>query len=252
MVRAILLCGILALGACASVQEGTRQRIFVKVAPWSAACHGIGVDGQAVGAFDPATHIYTVDKSRDDIRLTCAAPGYKDKTVTLHPKPSDWSLFDDTAFEIGLVDTLSGAIQKYDTTAALVLDPAATTTPLPAGQLAGALRGRTVYLVDHRTSADVTDYYQPDGRLIRRDDKCETSGRWTVRATPAGQELCVTLYDTKLTTACYGVTGTIDALEYHDTAAAEDGPTLIAWQTLPDNPERLSWEAPRCLARAPY
>jgi hypothetical protein len=53
-------------------------------------------------------------------------------------------------------------------------------------------------------------------------------------------------------TACCGVTGTVDALEYYDTAAAEDGPTLIAWQKRPDNPERLSWETPRCLARAPY
>jgi len=252
MVRAIFLCGMLGLSACASVSEGTTERIFVKVAPWSAACHGTYKDGVAVGVFDPATHIYTVGKGRKLIQLTCTAPGYKEQTVLLRPRPSDWSLLKSAAVEIGVIDSISGAIHRYDTTAALVLEPAARTTPLPSGQLANALRGQTVYLVDHRNSTDVIDYYEPDGRLVRRDNRCETSGRWTVRATTGGQELCVTLYDTKVTTACYGVTGTIDALEYHDTAAAEDGPTLIAWQTLPDNPERLSWEAPRCLARAPY
>lgn len=253
MVRAILLCGALALGACASVTEGTVQRIHVQVAPWSATCYGTDPAGAPVGAFNPDTHVYMVDKSGDPIQLRCQAPGYQPTTVTLVPRPGEWSLFKDTAFEIGLIDTLSGALYEYDKTAALVLEPASPSQPQPPrGQLASALQGLTVYMVEPQTGRDVVDYYEADGRLVRQDNQCEIPGRWTVRNGSQGQELCVTLYDASTSTACYGVTGTVETLEYHDVAGTDLTPTLVSWRTRPDNPEKLNWNTPRCRAQAPF
>ncbi|WP_343711931.1 hypothetical protein [Inquilinus sp.] len=114
----------LGLSGCASITEGTSQEIRVDVTPAVASCSGAR-KGSPTGTYDPVSHIYKVDKSRNDILFTCKAPGYRDKTVTLVSSASGWGVAGALTLDFGLIDYATGALNKYEPTLTMTLEPQA-------------------------------------------------------------------------------------------------------------------------------
>ncbi|MGK9164926.1 hypothetical protein KXR53_01440 [Inquilinus limosus] len=125
----------LSLSGCASITEGTSQEIRVDVTPAVASCSGTR-KGAPTGTYDPVSHIYKVDKSRNDILFTCKAPGYRDKTVTLVSSASGWGVAGALTLDFGLVDYATGALNKYEPTLTVTLEPQAGPTLVAAPAVA--------------------------------------------------------------------------------------------------------------------
>lgn len=115
---------VLGLSGCASITEGTSQEIRLDVTPAMASCSGAR-KGVPTGTYDPVSHIYKVDKSRNDIVFTCKSPGYRDKTVTLVSEASGWGVAGALTLDFGLVDYATGALNKYQPTLIMTLEPLA-------------------------------------------------------------------------------------------------------------------------------
>lgn len=125
----------LSLSGCASITEGTSQEIRVDVTPAVASCSGTR-KGIPTGTYDPVSRIYKVDKSRNDIIFTCKSPGYRDKAVTLVSSASGWGVAGALTLDFGLVDYATGALNKYDPTLTMTLEPQAGPTLVAAPAVA--------------------------------------------------------------------------------------------------------------------
>jgi hypothetical protein len=110
------------LAGCASITEGTSQEIRVDVTPAVASCSGLR-KGAPTGTYDPVSHIYHVDKSRNDIIFTCKSLGYRDKTVSLVSEASGWGVAGALTLDFGLIDYSTGALNKYPPTLTMTLEP---------------------------------------------------------------------------------------------------------------------------------
>lgn len=128
---------VLGLGGCASITEGTSQEIRVDVTPAVASCSGMRKSAPT-GTYDPVSHIYKVDKSRNDIIFTCKSPGYRDKTVTLVSEASGWGVAGALTLDLGLVDYATGALNKYPPTLTMTLEPSAGPALVSAPAVAGS------------------------------------------------------------------------------------------------------------------
>lgn len=121
------LCA-LPLASCATIVEGTTQKIFVNVTPEAAECSAYKKD-KVVGTYSHTTHDMTVDKGTRDITVTCTAPGYKDKTVVMESSASAWAIVGALTLDLGIVDYSTGALNKYDSSVSIVLEPGSTAAP---------------------------------------------------------------------------------------------------------------------------
>ncbi|WP_342241048.1 hypothetical protein [Inquilinus sp. OTU3971] len=126
---------VLGLCGCASITEGTSQEIRLDVTPAVASCSGMR-KGAPTGTYDPVSHIYKVDKSRNDIIFTCTSPGYRDKSVTLVSEASGWGVAGALTLDLGLVDYATGALNKYQPTLTMTLEPMAGPTLVAAPAVA--------------------------------------------------------------------------------------------------------------------
>lgn len=130
MGRILAAMGLTALlGGCATIVEGTTQDLFLSVTPERADCAGyqngrVGYeDGQVVGTYDRATSRMRVGKSRYDLTIVCKADGYRDKTVVLESTASGWGIAGALILDFGIVDYATGALNKYDGTITIVMEP---------------------------------------------------------------------------------------------------------------------------------
>lgn len=130
---AVRLCAAVAaissLGACATIVSGTSQSISVITDPDGANCK-LERDGQVVGIVNPSPGTVRVDKSKNDITITCKKEGYAD---TLAPLPSSFTgtTFGNILFGglVGVaIDASSGANNKYPETAFVILTPSRFTS----------------------------------------------------------------------------------------------------------------------------
>lgn len=76
-VSAIYLCG------CSTIIEGTSQRIAVATSPPGGYC-SLKRDGRVIATVTQAPAEVTVDRTKDDILLTCVASGYAPDSQYLH------------------------------------------------------------------------------------------------------------------------------------------------------------------------
>lgn len=109
------------LSGCATIMEGHTQDINVNVTPDNADCFA-SRGGHPIGQYSPRTHILTVSKSRNDMVVTCSAPGYKTKSVTFESGASAWGVVGAMTLDLGIIDYSTGALNKYDATITIVLD----------------------------------------------------------------------------------------------------------------------------------
>lgn len=118
---AALAAFAVSLGGCATIMEGHTQDINVNVSPENADCFA-SRGGHPIGQYSARTHILTVSKSRNDMVVTCSAPGYRTKSVTFESGASAWGVVGAMTLDLGLIDYSTGALNKYDATITIVLD----------------------------------------------------------------------------------------------------------------------------------
>jgi hypothetical protein len=112
------------LAGCATIVEGTSQNIAVATSPPGSYC-ALHRDGKTIATLSQTPGEVTVDKTKDDILLTCAASGYEPASQYLH-----------SGIAIGVygniiaggltgwgVDSMTGADNEYPTTISLNMRP---------------------------------------------------------------------------------------------------------------------------------
>lgn len=120
--RKLCIIGAIALSGCASIVEGTTQDLYVSVTPENASCVA-NQKGIFAGRYDPMRMAISVPKSRNDLEVRCAAPGYKDKTIRLVSEASAWGVTGALLLDFGIVDYSTGALNKYPGTLVIVMEP---------------------------------------------------------------------------------------------------------------------------------
>jgi hypothetical protein len=112
------------LAGCATIVQGTSQNIAVATSPPGSYCT-FHRDGQTIATLSQTPGEVTVDKTKDDILLTCAASGYQPESQYLHSGIAAGVYGNIIAG--GLtgwgVDSMTGADNEYPTTISLNMRP---------------------------------------------------------------------------------------------------------------------------------
>ncbi|HUN51099.1 MAG TPA: hypothetical protein VMU42_08275 [Candidatus Sulfotelmatobacter sp.] len=159
------------LGACATVTTGTSETVTVITDPAGATCK-LTRNGQAVGVINPSPGSVRLDKSKDDVAITCSKDGYVDGNGTLS------SYFQGmTAGNLILgglvgvvVDAASGAMTKYPESINVVLLPvsfptAAARDDFYAKRRADIASQADAALAEQRKSCNPSDQLSCNSRL---------------------------------------------------------------------------------------
>jgi hypothetical protein len=145
------LAAVLALTGCATVFEGTMQEVTVNTNPAGASCT-FEREGLVVGSIVTTPASTPIRKSKYDLTIKCDKPGYE-QAVYLNHSGTTATIAANVAADIlltagvsSIVDSASGADNKYDTVVNLTLppkqQPAAVpvapviASPLPSGDRA--------------------------------------------------------------------------------------------------------------------
>lgn len=125
------------LSACATIINGTSQSVTVSTTPPAATCT-LDRMGVRIGAVAQTPGSVRLDKSKNDLSVTCSKPGYQTATVVREPSLSGWTagnvVFGLVGVGIGaIVDASSGANYEYPADIRMDL---ATTAPAPLSPLA--------------------------------------------------------------------------------------------------------------------
>src|SRR5207302_7076201 len=123
---------IISLAGCATIMEGTSQSVQITTTPPGARCF-IDREGARLGEVGSTPGSIRLDKSKNDIVVTCAKEGFQPATVAQSPS------FSGTTFGniivgggIGAIaDAASGANYYYPNQVVLTLAPAGPVAPLP-------------------------------------------------------------------------------------------------------------------------
>ncbi len=126
---------IATLPGCATMMEGTGQSVSVATTPPGASCE-MGRAGTKLGTINPTPGSLRIDKSKNDIELTCTKDGYQQAKVTSSPNFT-WATFGNLIFggiPGAVVDAATGANYKYPSEIKVELAPTIPATaigPLP-------------------------------------------------------------------------------------------------------------------------
>jgi polysaccharide export outer membrane protein len=105
---------LFSLSACASLVEGSSQSITIATDPPAARCV-LTRQGAVIAAVNPTPASVTVEKTRDDIVITCNKDGYKQASFVNHSGIAPAAYANALGAGIGLaIDAASGSDNKYD------------------------------------------------------------------------------------------------------------------------------------------
>lgn len=164
LARTAIFLGLLALPGCATIMEGSSQSVSIETTPTGALCN-VDRQGSHLGTVADTPGSLRLDKSKNDITITCTKDGYQKTSITESPK------FVGTTFGniiaggvIGVaVDAASGANYEYpgnvhldlatmepSTTGATTIAPTATTSSaMPSGQVSAVASGKAAAAAKH-------------------------------------------------------------------------------------------------------
>lgn len=97
---------------CASIVEGTNQTILVNMQPENSQCVATR-QGSQVGVVSASARQLPVSKSRYDLWLRCTADGYETSDIKVESSASGWGVAGGIAFDLGITDYMTGALNKY-------------------------------------------------------------------------------------------------------------------------------------------
>lgn len=126
---ALAMVGV-SLGGCAAVTKGTSQKLTVNTVPQGADCI-LSRDGATIGKVAPTPGTVEISKSRHDIDIRCSKAGYPDGGGKL---TSELEAMTFGNILVGglvgvAVDAGTGAMNKYQPTITVPLDPNAQKVP---------------------------------------------------------------------------------------------------------------------------
>lgn len=122
--RIALICTVAGVSACSSIVEGTDQNVTVVTDPAGASCTLSTQDG-IVGVVNPTPGSITLEKSKNDVTVTCDKDGYQTAANSLNSS-FEGMTFGNLIFGgfVGLaVDASTGAMNKYPNTITIVMAP---------------------------------------------------------------------------------------------------------------------------------
>ncbi len=79
------LASLVALSGCATIMEGTGQSIAISTNPAGATCT-VDREGTRLGQVANTPGSIHIDKSKNDLSITCTKPGYATATIAQTPK----------------------------------------------------------------------------------------------------------------------------------------------------------------------
>jgi hypothetical protein len=127
--RAVIAAGAILLGGCASIFDGTTQKISVNTNPAGARCT-FWKNGALVADVASTPGAVTIRKSKDDLFIVCDKAGYASATY-VNKSGLAMATFANilTAGLAWAVDSSRGADNKYQGEVNMALTPAATPMP---------------------------------------------------------------------------------------------------------------------------
>jgi hypothetical protein len=120
------------LSGCGTITQGTSQNITVTSVPPGGHCD-LTRKGEHVATLDATPGVVKVDKTKNDILLTCKLAGYQDASVNLESGYGAGT-FGNIILGGGIgwaIDSATGADNKYPSTASVQFVPVGA-TPAPA------------------------------------------------------------------------------------------------------------------------
>jgi hypothetical protein len=135
--RALVVAAILPCVGCVSVFEGTSQDIHVVTVPVGATCV-FERQGQPIGTIVNTPGVLNVRKSKYDITIKCTKPGYQEAAYLNHSGVSGAiaaNIVVDVLLTAGvasIVDSATGADNKYDSVVNIMLPPVGPAEAAPA------------------------------------------------------------------------------------------------------------------------
>jgi hypothetical protein len=111
--RATLLCAGFLVTGCATVTQGTSQMLTFSIEPQEARCALTRADDGVLGVVTPNRNVITVSKDRDDIVVSCNAPGYKAATRRVLSSATGSAIASVFLLDFGITDLATGAFWKY-------------------------------------------------------------------------------------------------------------------------------------------
>jgi hypothetical protein len=120
------------LTGCGTITQGTSQNITVTSVPPGGHCD-LTRKGEHVATLDATPGVVKVDKTKNDILLTCKLAGYQDASVNLESGYGAGT-FGNIILGGGIgwaIDSATGADNKYPSTANVQFVPVGA-TPVPA------------------------------------------------------------------------------------------------------------------------
>lgn len=128
----------LPLAGCATIIEGTGQSINISTVPAGASCV-VDRMGARLGQVSPAPGTLRIDKSKNDIVVSCSMPGFQTVSVTSAPSFGGTTFGNIVAGGLigAAVDASTGANYEYPPQIMVQLPPAGPTppaSPMPGAQ----------------------------------------------------------------------------------------------------------------------
>jgi len=120
---AVLLCSVL-LPGCATILEGTSQSVTVATDPSGSDCV-LERKGTRIGQVNPTPGSIHIDKSKDDLSISCKRPGYQAATI-VHSSKFQGTTFGNILLGglVGIIaDASSGANFSYPPDVKVTLAP---------------------------------------------------------------------------------------------------------------------------------
>jgi len=188
----IALVASLAVTGCATVVQGTTQLLSFNIEPREARCVLSRVDDGELGTVSGTSRTITVTKDKDDIVVSCAAPGYLSKTTRLMSAASGGGVTSVFLIDFGITDLATGAFWKYPESHSVSLEretgraqggvevPVRATYPDP--------RDRMNLKVEPELEKPKLGHFTFEVEQLARREQCATSPTVTLTASGPGFE----------------------------------------------------------------
>lgn len=155
MLKYLCLVPFAFLSGCATIMAGTSQTVTVSTTPAGASCT-LDRIGERIGAISPTPGSVRVEKSKNDLTVTCSKEGFQTATVG-HSSNFNGATFGNILVGgvIGVVvDAASGANFNYPPD--LRMDLAATQAPALPPMAGPYVPGGAIRLTPEASQADAT------------------------------------------------------------------------------------------------
>ncbi len=157
MLKNVLVLPLALLSACATLVNGTSQTVTVSTTPPGASCT-LDRMGTRIGAISSTPGSVRIDKSKNDLAVTCTKDGFQTATVAHAPSFGGATFGNIIAGGVigVVVDAASGANYSYPDDIRVDMAAAASSLPPIAQQAPASMPGTAIHLMPVAARSDLT------------------------------------------------------------------------------------------------